>query len=170
MINLNIKVTLILFFVLSITTKANANADADKSANFFKDNKTTIKNPFELRDPFKRKRLKLKSRRKAYSGYLENNSYSNLPSINTTPLNQIRIIGVLLGKDRRAIAKILNGSGKLSDDSFILKEGMKLGENESEIKAIVPGGIVLVEKIRNVYDQDEYIETIIPVSSDTSGN
>ena len=48
--------------------------------------------------------------------------------------------------------------------SFILKEGMSLGKNKAELKAILPGGIVLVEKFKNVYDQDEYLETIIPVS------
>ena len=45
-----------------------------------------------------------------------------------------------------------------------MREGMKLGLNNAEIKAILPGGIVLVEKIRNVYDEDEYLETILPVS------
>ena len=49
---------------------------------------------------------------------------------------------------------------------YYIKEGMKLGENGAEVKAILPGGIVLVEKIRNVYDQDEYLETVIPVSND----
>jgi hypothetical protein len=35
-----------------------------------------------------------------------------------------------------------------------------------DVKAILPGGIILVEKIRNVYDQDEYLETVLPVSSE----
>lgn len=92
-----------------------------------------------------------------------NGKYSNLPEINDFPLSEIRIVGVLLGKERRAIAKVMMSQGKVSDDSYMIKEGMTLGENNAEVKAIVPGGIVLVEKIRNVYDQDEYIETVIPV-------
>jgi type IV pilus assembly protein PilP len=41
---------------------------------------------------------------------------------------------------------------------------MKLGENQAELKAILPGGIVVVEKLKDVYDKDEFIETLIPVS------
>lgn len=131
----------------------------------FKNSSSRIKDPFKLRDPFKRKTIKLKNDKKRYGGYLQNNSYSNLPSISRTSLENIRIIGVLLGKDRRAIARTVGRGGKLSKSSYILKEGMRLGENNAEIRAIVPGGIVLVEKITNVYDQDEYIETVIPVSN-----
>lgn len=127
---------------------------------------TTIKNPLEMRDPFKRQRLKIGKRTKSYGGFLKDNKFSNVPTINSFPVNQIRIVGVLLGNNRRAIAKILAG-GKLSNETYIVKEGMKIGANDAEVRAIVPGGIVLVEKIRNVYEQDEYIETIIPVSTET---
>ena len=51
-----------------------------------------------------------------------------------------------------------------SKEIYLLREGMKVGEDKSEIKAILPGGIVVVEKIRNIYEQDEYIETVIPFS------
>lgn len=133
----------------------------------FNEKETSIKNPFDLRDPFKRKLMKTGEREKNFGGFLKDGKYSNLPTINDYPVGQIRIVGVLLGKERRAIARISTGgdTGKMSDESYIIKEGMTLGENNAEVKAIVPGGIVLVEKIRNVYDQDEYIETIIPVSS-----
>jgi Tfp pilus assembly protein PilP len=129
-------------------------------------NSTTIKNPLEMRDHFKRQRLKIGKRSKSYGGFLKDNKYSNLPTINDYPVTQIRIVGVLLGSNRRAIAKVIEGE-KLSDETYIVKEGMKIGENDAVVRAIVPGGIVLVEKIRNVYDQDEYIETIIPVSTET---
>ena len=59
------------------------------------------------------------------------------------------------------MAKIKNGK-----DTYLLKEGMRLGLDNAEIKAILPGGIVVVEKIRNVYNQEEYLETIIPISSE----
>jgi type IV pilus assembly protein PilP len=49
-------------------------------------------------------------------------------------------------------------------DVIILKEGMKIGQDEAELKAILPGGIVLVEKIVNVYGQEEFLETVIPIS------
>jgi len=133
----------------------------------FNEKETSVKNPFDLRDPFKRKNFTEGSKRTNLGGFLKDGKYSNLPTINDFSLSRIRVVGVLLGKQRRAIAKISNRSGtfeKLSDESYIIKEGMVLGENNAEVKAIVPGGIVLVEKIKNVYDQEEYIETVIPVS------
>ena len=131
-----------------------------KRYNFFKDQKTYIKNPFELRDPFRRNLEATRTIKKKRVGIMgENNVFTNLPSIEDVPINQIKVVGIMLGKERRAMAKV--GDNK---QIFILKEGMKLGVDNAEIKAILPGGIVLVEKIRNVYDQDEYLETIVPVS------
>ena len=63
------------------------------------------------------------------------------------------------------MAKLSGGAqGGGGKETFILKEGMKLGENQAELKAILPGGIVVVEKLKDVYDKDEFIETLIPVS------
>lgn len=132
----------------------------------FSEDETSIKNPFKLRDPFKKRRKKSKGKRKPYANFLVNGRYSNLPSIESYAVDQIRIVGVLLGKERRAIAKVALSDNKLGKDTYLIKEGMTLGENKAEVKAILPGGIVLVEKIRNVYDEDEYIETIIPVFND----
>jgi type IV pilus assembly protein PilP len=42
---------------------------------------------------------------------------------------------------------------------------MVLGNNNAEIRAILPGGVVLVEKLINVYDQEEYLETILPLQT-----
>jgi len=127
--------------------------------NFFKEQKTYIKNPFELRDPFRRLNEPSKStKRKTMSG-AGGNFFSNGPVLEEIQLATLKVVGILLGKERRAMAKI--GDAK---DTFILKEGMKIGPDSAEIKAILPGGIVLVEKIVNVYDQEEYLETIIPVS------
>jgi Tfp pilus assembly protein PilP len=128
--------------------------------NFLRDQKTYIKNPFELRDPFKRPiRTSDKRKKKRFGGFVDGNVFSNLPSIEDISIDKIKIVGVFLGKDRRALAKV-DGDPQV----HILKEGMKIGADESELKAILPGGIVLVEKIRNVYDQDEYLETVIPVT------
>ncbi|MEC7274936.1 MAG: pilus assembly protein PilP [Bdellovibrionota bacterium] len=161
----------ILFLILTFTFfPTYGQANKKKAAPGVKgllDNQTSIKNPFELRDPFKKKPRKLGRRKRNYGNYLNNNKYSNIPTIDGYKVREIRIVGVLLGKNRRAIAKIVDPkSGASSPDSYIIKEGMKIGENDAEVKAIVPGGVVLVEKIRNVYDQDEYIETVIPVTSE----
>lgn len=149
------------FLLWGLSISIYAQESSEGKANFFQ--KEEIKKFLEMRDPFKREGIKLKKRVKSYKGFLQNNSYSNRPVIDGIPLERIRVVGVLLGKERRAIAKVLEGD-KLGKDVFILREGMKLGENEAEIKAILPGGIALSEKIDNAYGQKEYIETIIPVS------
>ena len=132
---------------------------------FYKDVTTKIKNPFELRDPFKRVLFKRKSEiKKSYAMLEEGSVFSNLPTIENVPLSKIRVVGILLGKERRAMAKISGAGGGGTSETFILKEGMKLGENQAELKAILPGGIVVVEKLKDVYDKDEFIETLIPVS------
>lgn len=130
---------------------------------FFRDQTTTIKDPFSLRDPFKKPRY---SKKNSKSEAIEEKKYSfkNIKSINKTPLSKIKIVGILLGRERRAIAKISKGANTLSKESYILKEGMTLGEGDAILKAILPGGIVVVEKIKNIYDQEEFLETVIPVS------
>jgi len=133
------------------------------NTDFLKNSGTNIKKAYELRDPFKRKTRKRSSgleRTKKYLG----TELSNAGSIEGVSLDNIVIVGVLLGGERRALAKISTDGGKTREkEIFILTEGMKLGLDNAVLKAILPGGIVVVEKIRNVYDQDEYIETIIPI-------
>lgn len=149
------------FFFLILFFKAT-----DISANenkFYKDVTTKIKDPFNMRDPFKRILFKRKSElKKSYTILEEGSVFSNLPTIENVPISKIKIVGILLGKERRAMAKISESSQ--GGETYILKEGMKLGNNEAELKAILPGGIVVVEKLKDVYDKDEFIETLIPVS------
>jgi Tfp pilus assembly protein PilP len=155
-----------LIFCLSLTVALCGNSQErvvkPKAPEMFQKAKTKIVNPLELRDPFKRKLQRMRSGKKGANRKLRDGFFSNVPSIDNVPLESIRIVGVLIGKQRRAIAKLAQGEN-LSKESYILKEGMTLGENSAEIKAILPGGVVLVEKIRNVYDQDEYLETVLPV-------
>ncbi len=139
----------------------------EKGYNYFR-KQTKIKDPFKLRDPFKRKFSKRKKSKK-FSTSIGGNSFSNIPSVENIPLNRIVITAVLLGKNRRAIAQLKGATGT-SKTTYIVKEGMNLGENKAEVKAILPGGVVLVEKIRNVYDQDEYLETILPIQNPTVSN
>ena len=174
--------------ILMIQMSANIFA-AEKMPEFFKRTNTEIKNPMDLRDPFKRRSYKIKSKTTQKLGDLRTN-FSNLPTLENTPLDKIKILGVILGENRRAIARLvrddelkemenqenrqqdfrdLGRGGEREEEiklpvTYVITEGMKIGLNSAEVKAILPGGIVLVEKIRNVYDQEEYIETIIPVT------
>jgi len=157
---------LFLLFILCLSVNAFAQDEGESSGqvfNLFK-SKTYVKNPLDLRDPFKRRINKKKSQntaRNRESGIFTNQG----DSIESKPVENIRIIGVMIGKDRRAMAKIMAGQ-KLGSEVYYIKEGMKIGPNGAEVKAILPGGVVLVEKIRNVYDQDEYLETVLPLSGE----
>lgn len=138
-------------------------ADSQSLKNFF-DNKTKIENPFNLRDPFKAPPSKRDQSETKKEGFIKSGQ-GNYTNIQPTPLEQInvselRVVGVLIGKERRALVKV----GAEEKNITILKEGMKIGQEEAELKAILPGGIVLVEKIVNVYGEEEYLETVVPIS------
>lgn len=161
--------TYILTFIILLTTGRSIYAAKSSLAPIFKKSGVRIKDALNLRDPFRRESRK-GSRSKSNRGrILVDNKFSNLPVIGRATLDSIKIVGVLLGENRRAIARVVSSSGKVSDSTFIIKEGMKLGQNDAEVKAIVPGGIVVAEKIRNVYEEDEYIETIIPITLPDDG-
>lgn len=151
---------IILFCFLFLNLSPQMTFANFKRKNFFKD-KTEIKNPFTLRDPFKSVIQDKVTKEKLKKGLLKDGIYTNVLSIDDAPLEDITIIGVIIGKNRRAIARV--GESK---DSVILKEGMKIGADKAELKAILPGGIVLVEKIENVYGEKEYLETVIPISEE----
>ncbi|MEA9354658.1 pilus assembly protein PilP [Bacteriovorax sp. PP10] len=161
-----INLALIIFFICTLATHAQEEA---REYNLFK-SKTYVKNPLDLRDPFKRKINKKKSLSQAKAQNHLDGIYSNVnTSLENKPLESLRVTGVVLGAERRAIVKVIGvttESGEKDNNIYYLKEGMHVGENGAEVKAILPGGVVLVEKIRNVYDQDEYLETVIPVSND----
>ena len=157
---------LFLIFCLSSFTFANIKTKDNENDAF----KAEIREEYlKLPDPFK-KRTKdpKKTVGKSYKTIMINNSYTNIPKLNKTSLDSIRIVGIILGKKRLAQAKIVarKGGGGTGDTLYDLREGMKIGENDSEIKAILPGGIVVVEKIKNIYNEDEHIETIIPLIGD----
>lgn len=138
-------------------------SDTFGQENLIEASDSNIKNPFELRDPFKKVKLKRKSRK---SEGIIGRDFSNVPVIDGNTqlsLSDMRVTGVFLGVDRRAIIAI-GEAGEKKQQRFIIKEGMRIGENRAEVKAILPGGIVLVEKIKNIYDQDEYLETILPLT------
>ncbi len=112
------------------------------------------------RDPFKRNVYRSSNKdqkRKELKTY-----FSNRINPQNIPIENLKVTGVYLGKERRALA--VDSTNTQDPEPFIIKEGMKLGPDAIEVKAILPGGIVLVEKILNVYDEEEYLETVIPVS------
>ena len=140
---------LLLVFMLSIPTAS------------FGAKRIKIKNALDIRDPFKRPVTKLSSKKQSISKYYRNGIYTNQNTIDGIPLDKIKIVGVMLGKSRRALAKV-DGL----KENFIVQEGQVLGLNGAEVKGILPGGIVLVEKIKNVYDEFEYLETLIPIETE----
>lgn len=153
-----------MFFLIALSVSIGAVAAPPELNLIFKD-KTAIENPIELRDPFKAPLSKSGTRRAESTGdpnyTLTNGVYSNLKDadLSTVNIQNLKVVGVLIGKERRVMVQY-EGSSEVS----ILKEGMKLGVDKAELKAILPGGIILVEKIINVYGQEEYLETVIPIS------
>ncbi len=150
------------FVVSSLLLAAGAQAAPPKDplSDFFKD-KTKIDKPFELRDPFKQPTSKAEENKSEKSGYYVNEKglYSNISEETIKNVQDIKVLGVLIGRERRVMV-----AGPKQGSIIVLKEGSKIGEEGAELKAILPGGIVLVEKIVNVYGQEEYLETVIPIS------
>ncbi|MGE3609397.1 MAG: pilus assembly protein PilP [Bacteriovoracaceae bacterium] len=137
-------------------------APNDQLQTFFKD-KTKIENPLELRDPFKPNLPRVEDKAEQKQNYFfKQGRYSNIDNekdVEDLSIDKMKVVGVMIGKERRALIKNPTSKGIV-----VLKEGMKVGPEEAELKAILPGGIVLVEKIINVYGQEEYLETVIPIS------
>ncbi|MFP5459301.1 MAG: hypothetical protein ACLGG7_11260 [Bacteriovoracia bacterium] len=150
------KTVMLLLLVSSATVHAQANKAIKE---IFKD-KTSIENPFDLRDPFRAPLMKRgadeknKERAKNESGI-----YTNINPMGSIELEGLTIVGVIIGKERYALAKI--GTRK---DTIKLIEGTRIGRDGAELKAIHPGGVILVEKLVNVYGEEEYLETVIPIT------
>lgn len=146
-----------LIYSLLIMSISMVQAKVQRLQDVFK-GVTSIEKPFELRDPFKKPLFKKQSENQAKTKKIDG-VYSNVASLSSSvPVEKIRILGVLIGKERRAV---VSTGGK---ETFLVKEGMMVGNNRAEVKAIVPGGIILVEKVVNIYGITEYLETVIPIS------
>ena len=148
--------------LLTILFSAGALA-APTLDDFFKD-KTKIVNPLELRDPFKAPTPKGSKRATKDANYFVTGKgeFTNIgdSALNTLNIQDLRVVGVMIGRERRAMIK----GNDTAKELVVVKEGSKIGPDNAEVKAILPGGIVLVEKIVNVYGQEEYLETVIPSS------
>lgn len=130
---------------------------AAKVDNMF-NGQTSIKQPFKLRDPFQAPKFKSERNKKIKQrtmGILNNIKKLNAPY----DIENIQIVGVLIGKERRVFVRL-----KGEEETFTLKEGEEFGNKGPQIRAILPGGVILVEKITNIYGEDEYIETVVPIS------
>lgn len=155
------KITFLLFVSCLSVSLAIAQEGESNQYQLFK-SKTFVKNPLDLRDPFKRKIIKKKTNQEQSQGYTSGNYTNVSQNLDGISIDNLQVVGVIVGDERRAIVKLQNDKGEIV--TYYIKEGMRIGINSAEVKAILPGGIVLVEKIRNVYDLDEYLETVIPVS------
>ena len=147
------------FILISSLLLTNKILAAEPLSKIF-EGKTDIKNPFKIRDPFQRPRFKSaanKSQINRSSGVLDTTEYYDQPF----DINKIQVSGVLIGNKRRAMIKV---SGDVGEKVYTYREGDVRGDKGPEIKAILPGGIILVEQIDNAYGQSEYIETVIPIS------
>ena len=123
---------------------------------------TAIENPFELRDPFKAPLPKgAASAGREQKSLMRDGVYTNIDQIKVVDISQLRIVGVMIGRERRALARVIGGA---KNDIIILREGMRIGADNAELKAIHPGGVILVEKLVNVYGEEEFLETVIPIS------
>lgn len=146
------------FVVLFLIFHSLSFAQENSIDTFFND-KTKIEKPLELRDPFKAPSFKAEKDKNRDGFSISKGLYTNIAEKKINGVGEIKLVGILIGKERRAMVSAGNAK-----EIIILKEGMKIGEDGAELKAILPGGIILVEKITNVYGQEEYLETVIPIS------
>lgn len=155
--------TILCLFLLTFTNSSFGQSAPASSLNEFFRNKTKIDNPLELRDPFKSPAVKSEGS-KNRGGFFRSSTgqYSNIveSAVDAINLQELKVVGVLIGKERRVMIQARESDKNV----IILKEGMKIGPDSAELKAILPGGIILVEKIINVYGQEEFLETVIPIS------
>ena len=145
---------IIFFFILNESWAAKRK---EKRAVF--KGKTEIDNPFSLRDPFKSQLKVIKTKKELTSGIVRNGIYTNVQELPELRVDDIIVKGVIVGKKRRAF--VSKGKGKTI---HVLREGKKFENERLELKAILPGGLIFVEKMSNVYGEEEYLETVVPIS------
>jgi len=117
----------------------------------FRDIKTSISSPFELRDPFKRvAELEKEKDSHAETSVIDEKSLQKEDSFTS-----LQLLGIFLGANKRALFQ------KEGKDTLTLKEGDHFGKEKAQLKAIYPGGVVFVEKFLNIYEQTEFVETVM---------
>lgn len=135
-------------------------AQAREIEDIFK-SMTSIQDPLGMRDPFQPPPIKKFGGEGGSAATPKRNGvYSNIPELGNVPLEEIRIVGVIIGPERRAFVR----RNDQDPTNYIVREGDELGGNSAKVRAILPGGIILVEKVTNIYGEEEYLETVIPLS------
>ncbi len=148
-----------LALVIAFAWTVSAAAQSSRMREIFSD-KTKIERPFDLRDPFKAPFIKGQDKEgRASRTLMRDGVYTNVEPTGDIDITKLQVVGVMIGKERRAMARV---EGR--KDIITLREGMRLGKDNAELKAIHPGGIILVEKLVNVYGEEEYLETVIPIT------
>ena len=102
-------IVILIIFILSIQFVSGEDLQEPQgvATSLFK-GKTYVKNPLDLRDPFKRK-INKKSHQQRVTKNHEVGIYSNqIDRIEDKPIESIRIVGVITGEKRMAMAKMCN--------------------------------------------------------------
>ncbi len=145
--------------LLSLSAQAQNARTSNRLREVFKD-MTAIENPFDLRDPFKPPLVKSQSKEgREQRSLMRDGVYTNINPLGEVELRNLRVVGVIIGRERRALSKF---EGR--PDIVVLREGQRIGKDNAELKAIHPGGVIFVEKLVNVYGEEEFLETVIPIS------
>lgn len=123
---------------------------------------TSIEKPLDLRDPFKSPPLKKKSEeeQKRDKSILRNGIFTNLPTIESLEVQNLKVLGTLMGSEPRALVADKN----MPKNAIMIKEGDKINNGKVELKAILPKGVIFVEQFTNPYGQIDLQETIVPIS------
>ena len=95
-LNKNIFITLFLLLCSSVM--------ASSPSNIFK-GLTSIKEPFELRDPFRPAKIEIE-RGKTVVGKISSGVYSNIPVLGDIEIEEMLVVGVIIGKERRAFVRV----------------------------------------------------------------
>lgn len=135
---------------------------SSKIEDIFKQS-SEIEEPMSMRDPFFAPKV---GKRRLQKGKARGGktTFSNIEQMPESQIDDLVVVGVIIGANRRAFVKLARGENQTSRETYVVKEGMKIGENNAELKAILPGGLVFVEKNTNIYGEDEYLETVVPIS------
>ena len=141
-------------FLLIFSTVFGANERLEKIF----EGKTDIEDISEIRDPFLKPpkeegNVDLSKRNSGIWDYEEKLT-------DKVNVNELEVTGVLIGPTRRVLIKPKKSSSK----TYRFEEGESVGTNGPVVKAILPGGVILAERINNIYGEPEFIETVVPIS------
>jgi Tfp pilus assembly protein PilP len=75
-------------------------------------------------------------------------------------LSQIYIVGVIMGKDRRALIQESSGMG------FIIKEGTLVGENQGIVTAIRPAGVTIKQHFKDYMGRVNTREVVLSLKKE----